>query len=341
MGARAVQELMGYTGAGIGVAVIDSGITGWHDDLTHANGQGQRVPHFVDFVDGQTQAYDDWGHGTHVAGIVAGNGADTNGTRKSIAPDANIIALRALDGQGHGTISGIIAAIDYAVANKDALNIRVINMSLGAGVYESYNTDPLTQAAKRAVEAGIVVVAAAGNLGKAADGTPQYGAITAPGNAPWVLTVGASSTMGTVLRQDDQIALYSSRGPTMHDYAAKPDLVAPGSGTISLSDPLSAFYVNKPQFLLMGQLQTSYAPYLVLSGTSMSAPAVAGTVALMLQANPEPDAEPGEGDSPVHRAGLPRLQLPDAGRRLRERARRRAARRVLQSRAGRRRHTRT
>jgi serine protease AprX len=287
IGARAVQELMGYTGDGIGVAVIDSGVTGWHDDLTPANGQGQRVSHFMDFINGQTQPYDDWGHGTHVAGIVGGNGFDTNGTRRSIAPDANIIGLKALDGQGHGTISTIIAALDYAVANKNALNIRVINMSLGAGVYESYNTDPLTQAAKRAVEAGIVVVAAAGNLGKAADGTPQYGAITAPGNAPWVLTVGASSTKGTVLRQDDEIALYSSRGPTMHDYAAKPDLVAPGTGTISLSDPQSAFYTTKAQYLLMGQLPTSYAPYLVLSGTSMSAPAVAGTVALMLQANPD------------------------------------------------------
>ena len=97
-----------------------------------ANGQGQRVAHFVDFVNGYTQPYDDWGHGTHVAGIVAGNGFDTNGTRNAIAPGANIIALKALDAQGNGTISTIIAAIEYAIANKDALNIRVINLSLGA-----------------------------------------------------------------------------------------------------------------------------------------------------------------------------------------------------------------
>src|SRR5688572_12297556 len=169
VGARAVQELMGYTGDGVGVAIVDSGITAWHDDLTVANGAGQRVSHFVDFVNGYTQPYDDWGHGTHVAGVVAGNGYDSNGTRSAIAPGANIISLKALNGQGQGTISNIIAAIDYAVANKDALNIRVINLSLGAGVYESYNTDPLTLAAKRAVDAGIVVVAAAGNLGLAAD----------------------------------------------------------------------------------------------------------------------------------------------------------------------------
>jgi serine protease AprX len=287
VGARAVQELMGYNGAGIGVAVVDSGITGWHDDLTVANGQGQRVAHFVDFVNGYTQPYDDWGHGTHVAGIVAGNGYDSNSTRNAIAPGASIVALKALDAQGSGTISNIIAAIDYAVTNKDAFNIRVINLSLGAAVQESYNTDPLTLAAKRAVDAGIVVVAAAGNLGKAADGQPQYGAIGAPGNAPWVITVGASSTNGTVLRQDDTMASFSSRGPTMYDYAAKPDLVAPGYGTISLTDPLSLFYTTKAQFLLGGLLDPGYQPYVALSGTSMATPVVSGTVALMLQANPD------------------------------------------------------
>lgn len=286
VGARAVQELMGYTGAGIGVAIVDSGITGWHDDLTIANGKGQRVTHFMDFVNGYTQPYDDWGHGSHVAGIVAGNGYDTKGARNSIAPGANIISLKALDAQGHGTISQIIAAIDYAVANKDALNIRVINLSLGAAVTESYTTDPLTLAAKRAVDAGIVVVAAAGNLGKAKDGQAQYGAIGSPGNAPWVITVGASSTNGTVRRQDDTMAAFSSRGPTMYDYQAKPDLVAPGYGTVSLADPLSAFYTTKASFLLGGLLSPGYTPYLTLSGTSMAAPVVSGTVALMLQANP-------------------------------------------------------
>jgi serine protease AprX len=286
VGARAVQDLMGYDGAGVGVAVVDSGITAWHDDLTIANGQGQRVTQFVDFVNGYTQPYDDWGHGTHVAGIVAGNGFDTNGTRNAIAPGAHIVALKALDAQGNGTISTIIAAIEYAVANKNALNIRVINLSLGAAVTESYNTDPLTVAAKRAVDAGIVVVAAAGNKGKGANGLPVYGSIGSPGNAPWVITVGASSSNGTVRRQDDTIAAFSSRGPTRFDYAAKPDLVAPGLGIVSLADPLSSFYATKTDYLLQGKVSPGYTPYIALSGTSMATPVVAGTVALMLQANP-------------------------------------------------------
>ncbi|MEW6323545.1 MAG: S8 family peptidase [Acidobacteriota bacterium] len=286
VGQRTVTDVLGYTGTGVGVAVIDSGITPWHDDLTVANRQGQRVAAFVDFVNGLTTPYDDWGHGTHVAGTIAGNGYDSYGTRKAMAPGAHIVALKALDAQGRGRISDIIAALDWAVANKAAYNIRVVNMSLGAGVFESYNTDPLTLAAKRAVDAGIVVVAAAGNLGKAANGQPQYGAITAPGNAPWVLTVGASSTQGTVRRQDDVIALYSSRGPTMYDFAVKPDLVAPGTGTVSLSDPTSRLYLERPQSLFSSVRQPAYKPYLALSGTSMAAPVVSGVVATMIQANP-------------------------------------------------------
>ena len=288
VGARSVLAQYGYTGAGIGVAVIDSGITNWHDDLTVNNRQGQRVSAFVDFVNGQTAKYDDWGHGTHVAGIIAGNGYDSYGARTSIAPGAHLVVLKALDATGRGRISDIIAALDWVVANKAQHNIRVVNMSLGAGVFESYNADPLTLAAKRAVEAGIVVVAAAGNMGKALNGLPQYGAIPAPGNAPWVLTVGASSTNGTIDRRDDTIAGFSSRGPTMIDFAAKPDLVAPGTGTVSLAVKDSTLYLQKSLYLIGGGtfLGLNYSPYLTLSGTSMAAPVVSGTVALMLQANP-------------------------------------------------------
>ena len=285
IGAAAVREDLGYDGAGIGVAIIDSGVTTWHDDLSGAGG-GQRVDRFVDFVNQRETAYDDYGHGTHVAGIVAGNGFDSGGRRAGIAPGAHLIVLKALDASGLGHISDVIAALDYVVANKDALNIRVVNLSVATGVYDSYNVDPLTLAAKRAVEAGIVVVAAAGNAGRNLSGGTQYGGVTAPGNAPWVLTVGAFSHMGTVRRNDDTIASFSSRGPTAIDFMSKPDVVAPGVGIESLSDPDSALYAVKSPYLLAGSVATSYQPYLSLSGTSMAAPVVSGTIALMLQANP-------------------------------------------------------
>src|SRR5207253_705422 len=111
------------------------------------------------------------------------------------------------------TIADVIAAMDWVLANRTTYNIRVVNLSVGAAVRESYLTDPLTLAAKRLVDAGVVVVTAAGNLGKNTAGAPQWGGITAPGNAPWVLTVGASSTMGTYERDDDTMASFSSRGP--------------------------------------------------------------------------------------------------------------------------------
>ncbi|MGE5246283.1 MAG: S8 family peptidase [Betaproteobacteria bacterium] len=290
-GARAVQRLLGLTGAGIGVAVIDSGITSWHDDLTNRSTTlypygNQRVSAFVDFVNGRTMPYDDNGHGTHVAGTIAGNGYDSGGQKAGMAPDASLVSLKVLDANGGGTISNIIAALDWVAANHAQYNIRVVNMSVGAPITESYWTDPLTLAAKRVVDAGITVVAAAGNFGKNADGQPQYGGITAPGNAPWVLTVGASSTNGTPVRGDDTMASYSSRGPTYLDWAAKPDLVAPGTGTVSLADPTSTFYTTKAQYLVAGTVSTATMPYLVLSGTSMAAPVVSGTIALMLQADP-------------------------------------------------------
>ena len=284
IGSTTVRQELGVDGTGVGVAVIDSGVFAAHDDLTDVN--GGRVSAFVDLVNGQPAAYDDYGHGTHVAGIIAGNGTDSNGARTGVAPGASLVVIKVLDASGAGRISDVIAGMDYVLANKDALHIRVVNVSVSAGVYESYNSDPLTLAAKRLVDAGITVVAAAGNAGKTPNGVQQYGGITAPANAPWVLTVGGSSHMGTVDRADDTVAVFSSRGPTAYDYAAKPDLVAPGVGIESLSAPGSTFYSTKSAYLLDGTVNTSFLPYLSLSGTSMATPVVTGTVALMLQANP-------------------------------------------------------
>ena len=292
-----VRRSFGLTGKGIGVAVIDSGITAWHDDLYLTDPESPRsdprVVHFRDFtaddnpgIWASDQPTDAYGHGTHVAGVIAGNGFDSDGHRLGIAPEAHLIGLKVLDGEGNGYISDVIAALDYAVAVKDVYNIRVINLSVASGVFESYNTDPFAQAARRAVRAGIVVVAAAGNLGLNDEGDEQWGGITCPGNAPWVLTVGAASHEGTRPRSNDIVAGFSSRGPTWIDFGAKPDLIAPGVGTESLADPNSTLYTMYDDYLLNGTRPTPYRPYLSLSGTSMAAPAVAGTVALMLEANP-------------------------------------------------------
>ena len=284
IGAVAVRQQLGYDGSGIGIAIVDSGVTAWHDDL--AGPDGQRVMEFADFVNLNPAPYDDLGHGTHVAGIVAGNGFDSSGARAGIAPGAHLLVLKTLDANGTGRVSDVIAAIGHAVARKDALNIRILNLSISAAVYDPPESDPLTLAAKRAVEAGIVVVAAAGNTGRDAAGQVLYGGVTAPGNAPWVLTVGASNHQGTIARSDDTPAPFSGRGPAAVTNTAKPDILAPGVGIESLSDPASALYTARARYLLGGTIPTAYLPYLSLSGTSMSAPVVTGTVALMLQANP-------------------------------------------------------
>jgi serine protease AprX len=277
-----LRENLGVDGTGVGVATIDSGASLSHDDL-----RGGRIAHWADFVTHQPVAYDDYGHGTHVAGIIAGTGVDSAGGRRGIAPGADLIVLKALDGTGNGHISDVIAAVNYAIANRDRFNIRVMNLSVAAGVYESAQTDPLARAARRAVQAGITVVAAAGNFGLSPTGEPQYSSIAAPGNAPWVLTVGAADDRGTPDRSDDVIARFSSRGPAAIDGTPKPDLVAPGVGIESAADPASTLYSLQPRARVWGAASTVSQPYLRLSGTSMAAPVVTGTIALMLQADPQ------------------------------------------------------
>ena len=257
-----------FTGAGIGVAVLDSGISD-HVDLSG------RVVAAVDLVDENGNGEDRYGHGTHVAGIVAG-GSGSGG----VAPGVHLINVRVLNEEGWGHASTVIAGIDWAIEHKDQYRIRILNLSLGAGVLESYRDDPLGQAVERAVNAGIVVVCSAGNFGKTEEGTPVIGGVTSPGNTPSALTVGAINTFGTAARSDDEVTSYSSRGPTAIDYVLKPDLVAPGNKVVSLQAPASYLATNYPERQVPGG-------YLKLSGTSMSAAVVSGAAALLLESNPE------------------------------------------------------
>src|SRR5690349_18019970 len=202
----------GYTGAGVGIAVIDSGINN-HPDLRGGLLNMSRVVYSQNFVAGTYGTSDQYGHGTHIAGLIAGNGASSKGpsyshTFQGIAPGANLINLRVLDQNGMGTDSAVIAAISQAISLKWMYNIRVINLSLGRPVYESYALDPVCQAVESAWRSGIVVVVAAGNNGRYL-ATSGYGTITSPGNDPYVITVGAMKPMGTPTRNDDLIASYS------------------------------------------------------------------------------------------------------------------------------------
>jgi serine protease AprX len=307
----------GYVGTNVGVAIIDSGITpvpdlalnslslsavtsllaplNSNEVAPYATG---RIVYSQNFVSGQNDALDHYGHGTLVAGLVAGNGSQSTGaqyfrTFRGAAPNANIINLRALDQNGAGTDSSVINAIDEAISLENTYNIRVINLSLGRPIYESYTLDPLCQAVQAAWKAGIVVVVAAGNDGRNLSLNPEgYGTINSPGNDPYVLTVGAMNTAFTPQINDDVIASYSSKGPAFIDDVIKPDIVAPGNVVTSLefaNDPLA---VNNPDFFTWFSFYKTQGPespspaYFPMSGTSMAAGVASGAIADLLQATP-------------------------------------------------------
>src|SRR3984885_5522190 len=284
-----------YLGTGVGVALIDSGVNN-HPDLDLGLLPLSRVVYQQSFVPGNSSAKDQYGHGTHVAGLIAGDGLSSTGpfyskTFKGIAPGANIINLRVLDQNGAGTDSEVIAAINQAISLKSTYNIRVINLSLGRAVYETYKLDPLCQAVEAAWKSGIVVVVAAGNNGRYQP-TDGYATVTSPGNDPYVLTVGAMKPMGTPQRTDDLMASYSSKGPTVVDAVVKPDLVAPGNLLTSLNSPGSTLYTQNPgnrvpnNYYINGANSSSSSTYFTLSGTSMAAGIVSGVVADLLQESP-------------------------------------------------------
>ena len=265
------------TGAtGVTVAVIDSGIAPSDDFLG-------RITGFYDFTNGgrSVQPFDDFGHGTHIAGLIGSSGKLSNYEYQGIAPDVHFVGLKVLDAQGQGKTSDVIAALEFVIANKSWLNVQIVNLSLGHPIYAPAEDDPLVLAVERATAAGLIVVTAAGNNGQTKkNGDSGYTGISSPGNAPSAITVGAAATQNTTPRSDDVIASYSSRGPTWFNAFAKPDVVAPGDQLVSDTSLTSYLYkqlVNSHKTAKNGQ------PLLQLSGTSMATGVTSGVVALMVQ----------------------------------------------------------
>jgi subtilisin family serine protease len=253
------------------VAILDSGVAADPDLIQPTN----RILASVNFADARTSS-DPGGHGTHVAGIVAGNGTRSAGEFVGIAPQANIVDVRVLSSTGSGRISSVVRGIDWVIAHQSTYNIRVINMSFGAPVTGSYRTDPLSAAVEIAWRRGLVVVAASGNTGPARD------TVVSPGIDPYAITVGATDDAGTVSPRDDRLAWFSAWGTA--DANAKPDLVAPGRRIVSIRVPGSALDTLFPDRVVTAH---NGSTYLRLSGTSMSTPVVSGAVALLLERRPD------------------------------------------------------
>jgi serine protease AprX len=247
----------GYTGKGVTVAIIDTGVSP-HNDLIYPT---NRIVGFKDFINKETRPYDDNGHGTHCAGILASSGYSSKGKYRGIAPEANILSIKVLDEKGNGKTSDILSAVQWIIDSKEVYKTKIVNFSLGAIAQYRERKDPLVKAANRAIDNGMVVVAAVGNSG------PMRNTILSPATSRYVISVGALDNNRTPETNDDFIASFSSRGPTI-DRVRKPDLIAPGVDVMSLS-------------------YKSLNNYTSLSGTSMAAPMVSGAAALLLSQNPD------------------------------------------------------
>lgn len=263
--ADVVWEKAKVTGSGVSVAVLDTGVSASNKDVN--------VVAFKDFVKNKTNAYDDNGHGTHVAGIIAGSGANSNGLVKGIAPKTNIVGVKVLDSNEKGYISNVISGIDWVIENKERYNIKVINLSLGMNYTGS--EDPLMQAVDKANDKGILVVAASGNNG-------NNGTVMSPAASPDAIAVGGSNANYTAEVSDDTLASFSVK-PQQVNGVTKPEIYATGQNVVSTL----SYEGNRAR-------QTSdlvEADYIKMSGTSMSAPQVSGVAALLFAANPNQSPE--------------------------------------------------
>jgi len=260
----------GVSGNGVTVAVLDSGVAADPDLMGSTN----RVLASVNFADPRA-ADDPGGHGTHIAGIIAGNGARSDGEFAGIAPQANIVDVRVLATNGSGRVSSVVRGIEWVLAHRALYNIRVINLSFGAPAPLSYRADPFSAAVEIAWRRGLVVVAAAGNGGPGSD------TVVTPGIDPYVLTVGATDDLGSIDRDDDVFAWFSAWGGSSNP---KPDLVAPGRRLVSVRVPGSTLDTLYPDRAVSAQ---NGATYFRLTGTSQATAVVSGAVALLLQRRPD------------------------------------------------------
>lgn len=252
-------------GKGVGVAVVDSGIYKTKDI-------SGRVKINVNFNTSYHDGADRYGHGTFVAGIIAGSGSQSSGKYIGVAPKATLLNVRVADDQGMLYESDVVDSLQWVYYNKDKHNIRVVNLSLNSTVAQSYHTSPLAAAVEILWFNGIVVVVSAGNNGNST--------IYPPANDPFVITVGATDDKGTASTADDTMATFSASGVTESGFT-KPDLVAPGRLIIGL--------LPENNVLTMSAIRSANrldTTYFKMSGTSISAPMVSGAVAILLQDEP-------------------------------------------------------
>jgi len=258
-------------GQGIGIAIVDSGVDVNKDLIT--NRGVNRVVADVRFNSDDNQTTSDgFGHGTHIAGIVGGDGSESHGRYIGVAPMVNIINVKVCNDDGSTKAADIIQGLQWVLENKDEYNIHVVNLSLNSTVAESYHTSPLDAAVEILWFNNIVVVASAGNQAN--------GILYPPANDPFIITVGATDDQGTTSLNDDFVTSFSAYGTTL-DGVTKPDLVAPGKNIV-------AQLVNTDMVLAIEHPDNVVSrTYFRMSGTSVSAPMVSGAVAILLQSEPE------------------------------------------------------
>jgi serine protease AprX len=256
----------GDTGQGVTVAVVDTGIDNLPDFSGHLLGG-------VDLTGGNNPFQDSYGHGTFVAGLIAGNGASSNGQYQGEAPGARLVSIKVAGLSGVTHLSTLITGLQWAVDHQGLYGIKVLNLSLGYQSQQSTVTNPLDQAVQAVWNSGITVVTSAGNAG------PFNGTILSPGDDPLVITVGALDDMATPSTADDEMNDFSSAGPTTRDGWAKPDLVTSGRSVVSLAAPGSTI-ANQHPSARVG------AANFVGSGTSFSTAIASGAAALVLADNP-------------------------------------------------------